>query len=347
MKIIAEYIWLGGNNEIRSKARTVILDPKKNLKAQHIYTTDLFDFPLWNYDGSSTEQASTDNSEIILKPVSVYPCPFRKNNNVLVMCDTYNLQNEPIGNRFLANNIFNEDLMQKPWYGIEQEYFIMDENNKPFNYSISNKSKQGQFYCSVGTGNAMCRKIVDEHYNYCLYSGLSISGVNSEVAPSQWEYQIGPVVGIHASDQLYISRYILLRLSEEFGVFINFEPKPLDSPWNGSGCHVNFSTEDTRNGKGNKKGVDYIIDYIDKLKDNHTLHMENYGKDNNLRMTGSCETADFNTFSSGTANRKASIRIPYGVMQDEKGYFEDRRPSSNMDPYLVTSLMFKTCCLKI
>ena len=347
MKIIAEYIWLGGNNELRSKARTIILDPINNLKLNHIYTTNLKDFPNWNYDGSSTDQALTDNSEIILKPVSVYSCPFRRDNNVLVMCDTYNLQNEPIGNRFSANEIFNKNLIQKPWYGIEQEYFIMDKNNKPFNYTIDSNSKQGQFYCSVGTGNAMCRQLVDKHYNYCLYSKLSISGVNSEVAPSQWEYQIGPVEGIHAADQLYISRYILLRLSEEFGVFINFEPKPLDNPWNGSGCHVNFSTEHTRHGTESKKGIDYIIDYIDKLEHNHTLHMENYGKDNNLRMTGICETADFNTFSYGTANRKASIRIPYIVMQDEKGYFEDRRPSSNMDPYLVTSLMFKTCCLKI
>lgn len=345
MKIIAEYIWIGGNGELRSKAKTINLNPINNLQSNHKYIINLKDFPNWNYDGSSTNQANTESSEIILKPVAKYPCPFRKENNVLVLCDTYNLQNEPIGHRYSANEIFKIDLKQKPWYGIEQEYFIMDQYNKPFNYKIDNKSKQGQFYCSVGTGNAMCRKLVDKHYEYCLYSGLSISGVNSEVAPSQWEYQIGPVEGINAGDQLYISRYILLRLSEEFNVYINFEPKPLDGKWNGSGCHVNFSTEETRHGTDKKTGLDFIINYIENLKKNHSLHMNHYGKDNNLRMTGSCETSDFNTFSYGTANRTASVRIPSIVIKDEKGYFEDRRPSSNMDPYLVTSLIFKTSYL--
>ena len=345
MKIVADYIWIGGHGELRSKARTIILNKPTNLNSEHKYIINLNDLPDWNYDGSSTEQATTSNSEIILKPVSFYNCPFRKNNSYLVMCDIYNTDNQTIGTRYSANEIFNTDLSQEPWYGIEQEYFIMNKNNKPINLESIDNAKQGQFYCSVGTGNAMYRQLVEKHYQYCLYAGLDISGVNSEVAPSQWEYQIGPTLGISAADQLYISRYILLRLSEEYQVYINFEPKPLESPWNGSGCHINFSTQNTRNGTKNKKGMDFIIECIDKLKNNHELHIENYGKDNNLRMTGNCETSDYNKFSYGTSNRAASVRIPSTVIQDEQGYFEDRRPSSNMDPYLVTSLIFKTCCL--
>ena len=337
MNYICEYIWIGGHGELHSKAKTFISNNK--------YIT-LNDFPAWNYDGSSTNQADTYNSEIILKPISFYPCPFRKGkNNYLVMCDIYNINNKPIGTRYSANELFNRDLKQKPWFGIEQEYFIMNKDNKPYNYELNSDSKQGQFYCSVGTCNAMGRQLVEKHYEYCLYSGLQISGDNSEVAPSQWEYQIGPVEGINAADQLYVSRYILLRLSEEYDVFINFEPKPLESPFNGSGCHVNFSTENIREGTDSIKGIDIIIKCINKLKNNHLFHMENYGKDNNLRMVGTCETSDYNTFSYGISNRNASVRIPSIVSQEGKGYFEDRRPSSNMDPYLVTSLIFKTCCL--
>tara|TARA_B110000037_G_C17084550_1_gene491429 strand:+ start:301 stop:1314 length:1014 start_codon:yes stop_codon:yes gene_type:complete len=336
MNYICEYIWIGGNGELHSKAKTLISNST---------SISLIDFPDWNYDGSSTNQADTDNSEIILKPISFYPCPFRKGKNYLVMCDIYNINNKPIGTRYAANILFNCDLQQKPWFGIEQEYFIMNKNNKPYDYELNRNSKQGQFYCSVGTGNAMCRQLVEKHYEHCLYSGLQISGVNSEVAPSQWEYQIGPVEGINAADQLYVSRYILLRLSEEYNVIINFEPKPLESPFNGSGCHVNFSTENIRQGTDCIKGIDLIIEYINKLKNNHSLHMENYGKNNHLRMNGLCETSDYDNFSYGTSNRSASVRIPSTVSKEGKGYFEDRRPSSNMDPYLVTSLIFKTCCL--
>jgi len=331
--IVAEYVWIGGEGELRSKSKT--------LNIKNDYT--IKDLPNWNYDGSSTKQATTDNSEIILKPCYMCPCPFRLHNNILVLCDTYDIYNNPIktNTRFDANNIFNLDLEKKPWYGIEQEYFIIDNNtNKPYGFDENNE--QGQYYCSIGSKNAFCRNIAEKHYNCCLYSGLSISGINAEVAPGQWEYQIGPVEGILAGDQLCISRYILIRLSEEINVTINFEPKPLKGKWNGSGCHVNFSTELTRNGTDDKSGLCYIIEYIDKLELKHNFHMNNYGSGNEQRMTGDNETSSFDKFSWGTGNRSASIRIPTETKYNECGYFEDRRPSSNMDPYVVTSLIFKT-----
>ena len=336
--IIAEYIWIGGEGELRSKAKTII----------SISESISFDeLPDWDFDGSSTKQAEQSDSEIILRPVSMYSCPFRKNKNLLVMCDTYDQTGNPLqnNNRFNANKLFNKDLEQKPWYGIEQEYFIMDKSGLPVGFPKQEGSKQGKYYCGVGSENVFCRKLVDKHYDYCLYSGLSISGINAEVAPGQWEYQIGPVEGISAGDQLYISRYILIRLSEEFDYVINFEPKPLDGDWNGSGCHVNFSTENIRNGKGLMSGLYNIKTCIEKLKHKHSEHMKVYGNDNFKRMSGEHETSDFNKFSFGNGNRGCSVRIPNKVIKEGKGYFEDRRPGSNMDPYLVSGIIFETCCL--
>lgn len=362
MQIIAEYIWIGGNGELRSKARTLILSNTYNTFTNKLDNFSLSNIPDWNYDGSSTGQASGDDSEVIIKPCSYYWCPFRGDNHILVMCDTYKPNGTPLkgNNRFWANKLFNKNLEAKPWYGIEQEFFMLSKtNNRPYKcWDGLEGRKQGQYYCSVGAQNAFGRTLIDKHYEYCLYAGLSISGINAEVAPAQWEYQIGPVEGIEAGDQLWISRYILQRLGEEFDIWINFEPKPFSGDWNGSGCHTNYSTENMRNGsmditdnnndndnKITKSGLEYINEAIHKLSLNHDAHMSVYGTGNELRMTGKHETSRFDKFNSGVANRGASIRIPNETAKNNCGYFEDRRPSSNMDPYLVTGILFKTTVL--
>jgi glutamine synthetase len=340
-KIIAEYIWLGGTGELRSKARTLVLNDDNTLPNP---------LPEWNYDGSSTGQASGKDSEVIIKPCTIYKCPFRRDNNILVMCDTYKPTGEPLegNNRYWANKIFNANLDEKPWYGIEQEFFMFDNTTgKPLGFPlIKDPNPQGQYYCSVGSQNAFGRQIIDTHYEYCLFAGLNISGINAEVAPGQWEYQIGPVEGINAGDQLYIARYILHRISEKHNVSIDMEPKPIEGDWNGSGCHTNYSTKSMREGTiqryNEKTGLDYINEAIQKLSLKHSEHMKVYGTGNELRMTGKHETSRFDQFSYGIANRGASVRIPNAAIIDNKGYFEDRRPSSNMDPYLVTGILFDT-----
>ena len=343
-KIIAEYIWIGGNGELRSKARTFELDDDNGLPNP---------LPEWNYDGSSTGQASGKYSEVVIKPCTVYSCPFRRNNNILVMCDTYNPDGTPLtgNNRYLAKQIFDKKLDEQPWYGIEQEFFIIDNTTgKPLGFPLTkDPNPQGQYYCSVGSQNAFGRQIIDILYEHCLFAGLNISGINAEVAPGQWEYQIGPVEGINAGDELYIARYILNRISEKHNVTIDMEPKPIKGDWNGSGCHTNYSTKSMREGTiqryNETTGLEYINKAIQKLSLKHDDHMKVYGTGNELRMTGEHETSSYDKFSYGVGNRGASVRIPNVAIKDGKGYFEDRRPSSNMDPYLVTSILFKTTVL--
>jgi len=342
---IAEYIWLDSNKRFRSKARTI-----KNCTGDNPNI-----FPDWTYDGSSTNQADGTDSEIILHPVAVYTCPFRTKSKFegnyykIVLCETYHRNGDltTINTRYNANKAFLGLKMHKPWYGLEQEYFIINpQTGKPLGWPADDSmpEKQGKYYCGVGTGNTFGRDLVDKHYEYCLFAGLNVSGINAEVAPGQWEFQIGPCEGISAGDQLWVARYILERLAEEFEVEISYDPKPIKGNWNGSGCHTNFSTELMRTGDNSKTGLDYINDAVLKLSHKHLEHMRVYGDGNERRMTGEHETSSYDVFSSDVANRGCSIRIPIQTAKDGKGYFEDRRPSSNCDPYLVTSKILLTVC---
>jgi glutamine synthetase len=339
--VILEYIWLDGKSNLRSKYRTVYPENGK------------IDIDLWNYDGSSTFQAETSNSEVTLNPVSYYSNPFfERGHSYLVLCDTYYEKD----NKFIATStnfrvralsIFNEKPQLMPWFGIEQEYFIMSSNGTKISETPLAWSKevcpeeQGDYYCGVGNRTVQLRNLVEKHYKYCIDAGLKISGINAEVAPNQWEFQIGPCVGITAGDELWIARYILHKLSEEFGVNISFSPKPKANPWNGSGLHTNFSTNETRG----ENGLDIIYKYIDKLSTKHNEHIAIYG-DNSRRLNGNCETSDINKFTFAAGNRGSSIRIPCSVLKSGKGYFEDRRPASDADPYRVTSILFKNSCLE-
>ena len=326
----AEYIWIDGDNELRSKTRVLSFE---NISSG---------FPEWDYDGSSTKQADSVNSEVILKPCAIFDDPFRLGRNALVLCSTYNPKGEPLSNnnRHNADILFNRKLDEHPWFGIEQEYFMYNAiTNKPFGFDETDK--QGRFYCSIGYKKNFGRELAEEHLKLCLAAGIKISGINAEVAPGQWEFQIGICEGIDAGDHLWVARYILNRLSEKHGICINYHPKPLLGDWNGSGCHTNFSTKSMRD----EGGIYEIHKAIDKMGQKHEEHMMVYGHDNKLRLTGEHETAGYDVFTYGQADRGASIRIGNQTIQKGPGYFEDRRPSSNMDPYLVTAKIFETTCL--
>ena len=289
-RVVAEYVWIDGSGiTLRSKCRT--LDNKVN---------SLADLPEWNFDGSSCHMATTDNSEVIMKPVAYYRDPFRKGDHVLVMTDTYRWKDatcqelEPANTNFRANSvpIFEKGKEEEPWFGIEQEYSLIGTKAKfttwPLGWPHNGyPGPQGPYYCSVGANNCFGRVIADAHYRACLYAGVKISGTNAEVMPGQWEYQVGPVEGISMGDQLWMSRYLLHRVAEDYNVVVSFAPK-LFPDWNGSGCHTNFSTKTMRAGTG---GMDYINDMMAKFAAQHKAHIKVYGDDNELRLTGIHETS--------------------------------------------------------
>ena len=254
---------------------------------------------------------------------------------MLVLCDTYDNDGNPLptNHRNSANKIFKKigDKVEC-WFGLEQEYFIR------FNNCFLHPVNNGSHYC--GFSNKLEKTIVEEHLQACLLTGLQISGINAEVATGQWEFQIGPSQGINAADQLVIARYLLQRIAEKYDATIDYSPK-LSETANGSGCHINFSTDKMRE----EDGLTEIIACMEKLERKHEQHIDAYGKDNHLRLTGLHETSSMDKFTWGIGTRNTSVRIPNLTQKDGAGYFEDRRPAANIDPYLATSIIAETCCL--
>ncbi len=330
-KTLLEYIWLDGKGQVRSKTRVVNATLPPNIEY----------IPEWNYDGSSTYQAdSNGNTEIILKPCCVFKDSSRNISYCdcyLVLCDTYTSNNEPTvsNHRYLANQIFENSIDYEPWFGLEQEYFMV----------FYDETLSGDHYCGNTSGDHYCgntsnieRTIAEKHLTLCIETGLHISGINSEVSNGQWEFQIGPCQGIDAADELIIARYLLERVAERYNVNINYMPKPYDHI-NGSGCHINFSTNKTRC----SDGITEIYRCINNLSETHDEIIKIYGTDNDKRLTGFHETSSYHKFSWGVGTRNTSIRIPNKTIIDSCGYIEDRRPASNIDPYLATSKLFKIC----
>jgi len=337
-RVQAKYIWIDGTGEnIRSKTKTVESEPKCPE-----------DLPEWNFDGSSTGQAKGENSDVYLKPVAIYPDPIRRGKNKLVLCETLTHEKVPTAtnHRDKCLQAMNACKDQHPWFGIEQEFTLLDIDGHPFGWPKNGfPGPQGPYYCGVGANKVYGRDVVESHYRACLYAGINISGTNAEVMPGQWEFQVGPCEGISMGDELWVARFLLHRVAEEYGVVASLDPKPIQGDWNGAGCHTNFSTEDMRNPGGMK----HILEAIEKLSKVHHEHIAYYdpkgGKDNERRLTGLHETASIDRFSYGVASRASSIRIPRQSDADGYGYFEDRRPASNCDPYSVTAAIVRTVCL--
>lgn len=338
-KVQAEYIWIdsdytdGRSFDLCSKGMTVDARPR-----------EAGELPIWTYSGA-------DASDVHLVPRRIYRDPFRKGDNILVLADTYEEPPAASGKSHGPPTNYNtraacDAMMARaeaegddPWFGIEQEYYLLDVNNDwPLGWPKNNyPGRHDSYYCATGTGKAVGRDIVECHYRACLFAGVKIGGINSEVAPGQWEFQVGPCSGTSAGDDLWIARYILQRICEMFHVCVTFDPKPIPG-WAGIGCHTNYSTKATRAEQG---GMDAMKGQIEKLRARHSEHIAVYGDGNERRLTGKDDTMSMDQFEFGT-DRQTSIRIPIKVAAKGYGYYEDRRPAANMDPYLVTKLIAET-----
>ena len=318
-----EYIWLDGYTpepNLRSKTKVLTSETEPELES----------LPIWNFDGSSTEQAEGNYSDCLLKPVKLIRDPQRKN-GYLVLCEVLNPDMTPHSSNTRSSIKENSNM----WVGFEQEYFIYD-GELPLGHTKGDMKPQGEYYCGIGSDNVSGRNIVEHHLDICLSAGLNVTGINAEVALGQWEFQVMGKGTLDSCDQLILCRYLLQRVAETYNVKIEYHPKPLQGDWNGSGLHTNFSNKKMRE-VGGKEYFESIFNMFDV---NHTKHIENYGSDNQMRLTGKHETQSIDKFSWGISDRGSSIRVPQATVNNGwKGYVEDRRPASNGDPYRIMKVI--------
>ena len=333
-----EYIWTDNDGNIRSKTqyKTIVQMPNEILSIRNV--------PKGIFDGSSTNQADTTNSDLIISPVRLFPNSIESRNQSqipswYVLCEVLN----PDGTHHKSNlrkelwDVLEENKDQDIWVGVEQEYVIVDEvSGHPYgweDYENSTPPPQGEYYCGVGGSKQKGRLIAEQHANLCIQSGLSFEGFHPEVMLSQWEYQIGPGNPLDIADQLIFSRFLLQRITERvsFPVAVSYDSKVMeDGDWNGSGAHINFSSKQMRG----ENTTEYLNIICSSLAEFHNEAIKSYGKDNDKRLTGNHETSSIDTFTWGENDRTASIRIPFSeVVEGKMGYLEDRRPSASMNPY--------------
>jgi len=333
-KIRVEYIWTDGHlptAKLRSKTK-IVDGPVK----------DVSELPEWGFDGSSTEQAEGHFSDCLLKPVRLVLDPIRGGDNLLVMCEVFNADGSVhVSNgRAALRELAEKHADQEAWFGIEQEYTFFD-GIKPLGWPDNGfPAPQGGYYCGVGSDEVYGRDIVEDHMEACILAGIEMSGINAEVMPGQWEFQIGPVGPLEVADEVWLARWLLYRIGEDYGVSATLHPKPVKGDWNGAGAHTNFSTKAMRE----PGGLAVIEEACKKLGKTHEKHIVQYGAYNEERLTGQHETCSMQDFKYGVSDRGASIRIPMQTANDGFGYLEDRRPSANMDPYKVCAALMETVC---
>jgi len=333
MKIKAEYLWIDGQQptaELRNK--TKILDVTEGTEIKNYIV------PEWGFDGSSTEQAPGNDSDRVLRPIRVYSDPIRGEPHVIVLNEVFHPNGEPHSSntRFNLHRMVEKHVNKDFLFGIEQEYTLFKDDN-PLGWPTENEpAPQGRYYCATGTGKVAGREIVEKHLDSCLLAEIGITGINAEVMLGQWEYQIGTSDPLKAADDLWVARYLMERIAEDYDVEVSLAAKPRKGDWNGTGAHTNFSTIEMREGK-----VDFE-NMIAKLGRKHEGHIAVYGTGIEDRLTGKHETCRYDQFKGGISDRGASIRTPWQVHRDGKGYLEDRRPCADMDPYQVLSKIIKT-----
>lgn len=362
--MIVEYIWIDGSHptqKLRSKTR--VLEGREDW----IPTEDgVGDLPEWGFDGSSTSQATGEKSDCVLKPVFACRDPLRVGPRwgditFLVLCEVFTSNGKPHPSNSRAKLRETLGIESHLWsvhqakrapeaeddlFGLEQEYTLF-QGSRPLGFEGSRRfpAPQGPYYCGVGADEAFGRKLVEDHLQACLYAGLKISGINAEVMPGQWEFQVGPLDALSVGDHLWLARWLLYRIGEDHGINATLDAKPVPGDWNGAGCHSNFSTLkmriDPKEGDPST-GMAAIEAWCEEAGKRIEEHLKVYGDGIEMRLTGRHETCSYRQFKYGVSDRTASIRIPLGTAEAGFGYLEDRRPNANICPYQVAEVISKT-----
>jgi len=333
--MLAEYIWIdGGTPTARVRSKTKVLPDG----------TTFGDCPFWSFDGSSTNQAEGHSSDCVLKPVRIVPDPIRGMDNILVLCEVFHADGvTPVesNTRAVLRDLLDQTDGLEAWAGFEQEYTLFD-GSKPLGFPSERRfpPAQGPYYCGVGADEVSGRALVEKHLELCLKAGLPLTGINAEVMPGQREFQVFGDV-LEASDSLWLARWLLYRIGEDFGISATLDPKPVAGDWNGAGMHTNFSTKKTRANEG-LRVIESILSVMGQPQ-NIERHLNAYGDGYEIRLTGHHETCRYDEFKWGVSDRTASVRIPLQTANEGSGYFEDRRPNANADPYkVVRELIYST-----
>jgi glutamine synthetase len=324
----AEYIWIDGQQ------------PTAKLRSKTKVIPDGQEPSIWGFDGSSTEQAPGAESDCVLNPVFIRPDPIRGGDDVLVLCEvlTVDMEPHPSNYRAACAAVYERYKDQAPWFGLEQEYTFY-KDGRPHGWPLGGyPAPQGGYYCGVGADEIWGRDVVEDHAEACIAAGIEITGTNAEVMIGQWEFQVGPLNPVAVGDHLWMARWLLYRIAEDYDISAHLNPKPVEGDWNGAGMHANFSTAAMR------ESYAPVVAACEALGARAQEHIKGYGAGIERRLTGLHETAPWTEFSYGVSNRGASVRIPWQVAREGKGYIEDRRPNANADPYIVAAMMTETIC---
>lgn len=349
-RVVLEYVYVNHTKfELMTRTRVADVEPKS-----------IEDCPSWeSYMWNDVRQESF--FEMILNPVAMFENPFFKSPHKIVLCELMKTAKEPADintRRTLEKTLktlSKKDQLkkaQKPWFGIEQEYFFTGDDGFPLSYEPKHYNyKSIILFSKIGHPHALNigkeREFSNRHLMACIYAGVKIGGCTRENGPSQWEYQIGPCEGIDIGDHLHVSRFILHRLLENSGMNVNFKPVPVEGECMTSSGHLNFSTEGMRKEDGIKI-IKCAIDVLSKSDQEPLLRSydPSLTEENKERLnnTSGHWHPKMDVFVDDVANKEfTTIRIPPLVAKNGCGYFEDRRPSSKIDPYAAATAIVKAC----
>ncbi|CAL9701243.1 unnamed protein product [Knipowitschia caucasica] len=325
---LATYVWVNASGtSVKSKTQTLPCEPQSIHDVPLFYGTHWFD-----------EQTH----EISLVPLRMFQDPFTLGINKLILCHALVLDGSaaPGNRRVVCLEAMEAVEDQKPWFCFKQQYLLQTLEGQPFGWDSADSPIKG-VSSTVGLNNTFGRQVSLSHCNACLYAGVRITETTAGSIPAQWEFQVGPCAGVDLGDQVWMSRYILHRVCEDFGVVPSFRPKPVEHPIWANGGHMNFSTESMRE----EGGLRHIHAAIERLSQRHPEDMWMYGSEENMqRLNNVGPNPDFSTFSWAVSERKCSVRIPGHVHEAGRGYLEDRRPAADCDPYQVSMVLVQTCC---